>query len=330
MLKKNRVSIEIGEKDIRILVGNKDEVAFYGSITTPEGAVEGDKLLNVEAVASAINTFINSNKIKEKRLSFVIESRDIVTRNMEAPIMEEEGIKKAVEWETAQYLPSAEDNYYIDFEITDKIVNENKKVYKIFIAAVPKTRIDSYVELSKALNMELVSIDISSNCIARVFKGIYNKGNNESIGIIDINDSSSSMIILDKGKLFIERAVPFGMNNIYKLINRQELEDFNLLNLRQANDNDQKIQTMFENVFSSFDRIIQFYTSGKTQKKLDRIFIIGKGASLQSLEEYVENRFGTSAGIIKRRVDINLKVKINKQFDFSLYIKALGVLLRKE
>lgn len=331
MFEKERIVVEIGDKNIKIMVGTREKALAHGSIKTPSGSIEEDKLIDIDAIADAINSFILNEKIKTKRLSFVIESRDVITRNMETPIMEESGIQKSVEWEMSQYLPSAKENYYMDFEIIDKIVNKDKKAYKVMIAAVPREKIDRYVELSKLLNLQLTSIDISSNCIARVFKEVYNKENSkESIGIIDIGNTSSSIIILDKGKLFIERAVPFGVNSLVKLIGEEQLKYFNLVNIEEQNEEYSKVQTLMNNVLSSFERIIQFYASGKTEKKLDKIYIIGEGALINGIDKYIENYFGSSTNIAEDPLKIFVKTKNLDKIELSLNIKVLGVLLRKE
>lgn len=331
MFEKERIAVEINEKDIKILVGNKDKIEFYGCLDTPDDSVEEDKLVNIEVIAEVINSFIKEKKVKTKKLSFVIESRDVITRNMETPIMDEEGIQKSVEWEISQYLPSAKENYYMDFEVIDKIIDKNKKVYKVMIAAVPREKIHKYVELSNQLNLDLVSIDISSNCLSRVFKEVYAKDRNkESIGIIDIGCSSSSIIILDKGKLFIERAVPFGINSLNKIITESELKYFDLLSIDEENESHRKIQTLLGNVLSSFERIIQFYASGKTQKKLNQLFIIGEGALINGIDQYINKYFDTQANILDDPAKVFIKTKISSELDFRLNLKALGVLLRKE
>jgi type IV pilus assembly protein PilM len=338
MFEKDRIAIDIGERYIKILVGTKGKINFHGVIKTPENCVEGDKLVDINNLIKVISNFIEKKKIKSKKLCFVIESRDIVTRNMETPIMDEQGIRKSVEWETAQYLPTGGEEYYIDFEIIDKIIESNKKVYKLLVAAVPKSKIDNYVNLAQGLKLDLVSIDISSNTVARVFRENYKQNDkNESIGIINIEDSSSSIIILDKGKFFIERAVPFGINNILKLITASDIEDleeeqyellrnFNIMSLEQGNEVNRKIQTLLDNVFLSFDRIIQFYASGKTQKKLKQLYVIGNGAVIQDIDEYIANYFGTPTDKITKSKDIGIKTKL----DLITFIKPLGVLLRKE
>lgn len=338
MFQKDRIAIEIGERYIKILEGAKGKVNFHGIIETPPHCVEGDRLVDIGTLTKAINDFIQKNKIKSKKVSFVIESRDIVTRNMETPIMDEEGIRKSVEWETAQYLSTGGEDYYIDFEIIDKIIESNKKIYKVLVAAAPKTKIDNYVNLAQGLSLDLVSIDISSNTITRAFKETYNQNEkDESIGIINIEDDSSSIIILDKGKFFIERAVPFGINNILKLITSCDVENseeeqyellrsFNMMSLDVENEIHRKIQTLFDNVFLSFDRIIQFYATGKTQKKLNKLYIIGRGTVIQDIDEYIANYFGSPASKITKSRDIGIKAKL----DLTTFIKVLGVLLRKE
>lgn len=342
MLKREKIAIDITNQNIKVLVGNVESVKYCGLIKTPEGSFSDDKIINVTALSEAIGRFLRRKAVKVDNVDFVIRGQDIVTRIIETPVMDQKGIRKTLEWETAQFLPQGGENYYIDFEILDKVVEKSKKVYKMLVVAVLKDKIDRYMELSKKLNLNLHAIDISSNCITRTFKEVSRRSDKiESVGIINIGNEASSIIILNNGKFFIEREVPFGMNNIYKEVVRQKevpmeqaeetfIKSFNFGTINKENELDSRVESLFNNVFSSFDKIIQFYSTGKTKKTLDEIYVIGEGAKVEGIDNFIKNSFSAPTSSVEYAKDIKIKTKIPSECEFKLYINALGLLLRKE
>jgi type IV pilus assembly protein PilM len=334
--------VQIGNKDIRVLMGNKRRIKFFDTISTPEESFLDDKILNTRLLTSAIKDYITTRGVKAQKISFAIGGQDVVIRHIEIPIMKKEGLDSAVNWEITQYLPNNGENHYVDFQIIEKINTKEKKVYKILVVAAPKTKIDAYVDLANKLNLKLYSMDISSNCLARVFSFAGNKNiKAESIGIINMGRENSSLVILNKGKLFMERELPLGINNIiselaeFKGVSIGESEaefykNFKFSNSNVKDETENSIQASFDNIFSSFDKIIQFYSTGRSKKTLDQIYLIGLGANIEGLENYISYYFSTPTNVVNLPKDININMKIPKSFDFKLYVNVFGLLLRKE
>lgn len=256
--------------------------------------------------------------------------------------MDEKGLRKSVEWEIAQYLPENGMNYYIDYEILGKVSTKEKKVYNLLVVAAPKGKINKFVELSYGLNLKLKAIDIGANCLARVFRhSIKNQNDEKSIGIIDIGYRNSNTIILDEGKLFIEREVPFGVKNAVIEISKSLYIDdnaayeylynnFSFNRIRNDNDVDKKVQTIFENALSTFEKVIQFYTTGKTKKSLDKIYIVGGGSGIPGIDAYIKEFFGCPVYTVGSIDALINNMKFPEGFDFKVYANAVGLLLRKE
>ncbi|MBL4937197.1 type IV pilus assembly protein PilM [Clostridium sp. YIM B02515] len=336
------IAIYIGNNYIKILIGNKKKISQFHNIKVPENSVLDDKIINLDAVYEVLDNFLMERKIKTKNVSFAIHGQDIVVRHIDVPIMDEKNIKDAIEWEVNQYLPDEGKNHYIDFEVLGKIIDEDKKMYKVLTAAVPKEKVDIHLELCERLNLNLKSIDISANCAARVFKNISTADKSiDSIGIIDIGNKNSSIIILDKGKLFMEREVPFGIDNVLREVTKRIdldnneafdfiLNDFSFSNINEDNEIENRIKTLFDNVLSSFSKIIQFYTTGKVTKKLDKIYITDLGPKFKGLDKYIEEYFQTNVEIPDSPQKINLKVKLPSDCELTSYINTCGLLLRKE
>jgi type IV pilus assembly protein PilM len=347
-LRNNRIAIDLGNKYIRLLVGKKTNITNFGIINTPEGSFIDDKIEAVEPLSDTISEFLTNEKIKVKKVNFVLKGQDIIIRHIETPIIDDEGIRKVLQWENEQYLPGGTDNYYVDYEIVEKISNKEKKAYKVIAVSVPKEKVDKYVELSEKLKLELNAIDISHNCIARVFKDVFKKNKDiENMGVIAIGYKSSTITILENSKLVMEREVSFGIYNIImELAKVEELEIANtelekrFFNEFSFTDLDifkqfqseiySRVRFLFDNVFTSFNKVIQFYTTGKTKKILDRIYIIGEGADIRGIDRYLSTYFNTMVKTLNSFKNSDIRMSVPVRGNLKLYINAYGLLLRKE
>ena len=342
MFNKGKLFVHIGSNDIRLLVGNKRKITFAESIGTVESNLSNYTIFNVKDVANKIKGVLNINDIKAKKIAFAIDGQDIVVRHIETPIMKKDGLENAVKWEINQQLPKVRENYYVDFQIIEKITTKGKKMYRILVVAAPKEKIDKYVDLAKELRLELSSIDISANCLARAFSfSVKNHSKYESIGIINLEKESSSIVILDKGNLFFEREVDYGVNNIikklaeFKGISVKEMElkfrkTFRFSNSDIIDEMQNSVQTYFDNILFSFDKIIQFYTSGRSKKNLDQIYLIGVGADIEGLQGYISSYFDTKVAVVNSPKDINIETITAQNFNLKLYTNTFGLMLRKD
>ena len=342
MFNRDYLGVYISADRIRIMLGNRTKIKHWETYDIVKKDLAEENIDEMDFIYSRVKRFMRQKKSRTNEILFCITGSDIVTRLVEVPIINKKSLKGSVDWEMNQYLPGGGTSYYIDFQIIDKIENEEKKVYKLLAAAIPKERIDKLVELSDRLKLKLRAVDISSNCVARVFKGERNNRKlQESIGVINLGDKTSSIVILDKGNLFVEREVPFGTENVIREIGRRlQVEDkdaehylrevFDFGSTSEDIEVDNRILTMFDNVLSSFLKVIQFYTTGRVKKPLDEIFISGAACYIHGLEDYIENYFNSPACIIISSNNLPTKVKISEDCDVKLYLDVIGLLLRRE
>lgn len=341
MFERDALGVYIDDNKIELIVGKRREIKAFEVLKTPEGSVIDDKIINIEPIKDVIKEYMNKNNIKIKDLKISISGQDIVIRHIEIPIMEEKNIRKSVEWEISQYLPDNGENHYIDFEILEKVEDDDKKIYKILTVAALKEKIDNYLNLSKSLNLKLKAIDVSANCIARIFKTDKKNISEESIGIINIGDKSSNIVIVENGRLFMEREVPFGTDNVVRDISKRLSlseeasltylkENFDFKNLNENREVDRRIQTLFDNMFSAFLKVIQFYATGKVKKNLDAIYITGSQNDIKGMSYYISNYFSTPVKDINSLKGTRIKMRLKESFDLKKYTNVFGLMLRKE
>ncbi|MCD2346465.1 pilus assembly protein PilM [Clostridium guangxiense] len=337
---KNTMAVEIENRYIKIVIGTRGKISKSQILNTPNGAIENDRIVDVEAVAKVINDFIEMNKVAVDNVIYTVHGQDTIIRHTEIAIMQEVQVGKAAIREIGQYLPRQGVNYYIDYQIIDKVNNDEKKIYKVLVAAVPRVKINGYVELTKKLDMKLKAIDILPISVSRTFKNYFEKSDVTSVGIIDIENKFSSIVILDRGKIFIEKEVDKGIYNAVGIVEDKIHKDYeeaysyfmSKFNFAKQDYSDEiygNLKNNFDDIFKAFDRVVRFYTAGKTKKTLDKVFIVGEGAKIYGIEAYLQDFMGTDVTTVEDPESIKLKVNFQNQNNFNNYLNVYGSLLRK-
>ena len=89
-----------------------------------------------------------------------------------------------------------------------------------------------------------------------------------------------------------------------------------------------KVKTNLDNALNIIAKTIQFYNSGKREKKLSRIIIISEFVLIDNLMKYMESYFGTECVLVRKTEDLGVKIKIKESF--HRYIGAYGMFLRRD
>lgn len=341
MFEKSLVAVDIGSYSTKIMFGNRKKISMAVAILTPQNSFEDNRILDTKVMANYLQYVMKEKLVRAKDISFVIHGQDIIFRVVEVPVMDVNNLNEAVSYEVKQNLPDGGENFYIDYQIIKKEVSKEKKVYRLLAAAAPMDMIDAYVEVAEALNMNLASIDVFSNCCSRVFKNVLSKkGENKLSGIINLGAKNTIITILENGVFAVERELAFGMDNILREIMRRLNVDYNearsylskdfSLESNRNDEIDKRIMSLFENIFISANKVIHFYCSGKSKKSLDDLFIIGGGAGAKGIDSYLSRYLDTKVYKSISREGIGLKVALSPKVNIGMFASTLGLIMRRE
>ncbi|MBU5317353.1 pilus assembly protein PilM [Clostridium bornimense] len=327
---KKQVSVELGNTYAHVIVGSKNSISDYGTITVHEDQIRNkENLFCQKEVISALGKWLNRNRIREKDISFIIQGSDIITRYIEVPVMKEKLLMEAIQYELSQFIPEM-DRYYTDYEILDKYQQDKKnQVYRLLLVAVPREKMDRFMDIVSILNMDVDTIDILSNSMARVIKNGPIAKEVEDVGVFNFGARSSNFFIMEEGMLKIERTLIFGTDNLTKDVEFGAKEGYILgEKLEDIFYKYPKVKTNLDNALNIIAKTIQFYNSGKRDKKLSRIIIISDFILIDNLIKYMESYFGTECLLVRKTEDIGVRIKIKD--GFHKYIGAYGMFLRRD
>lgn len=321
-----KLSIQITDTSINILIGNKNKIYETHTIELENGDCKDGNVRDKDSIVKLLNDYLDVNGRDIKNVSFVLRGTDIITRYIEVPILKNDALIEAVNFEFKQFIPDIDD-YYMNYEIVEKINTKEKKAYKILLVAATKEKINPIIEIAEEIGKELEVIDILSNSLARVLKSSDHIASEESTGIFYFGADSSTLGIIEGNVLKFERNLPFGIKNIFNEV--YEEAAVTALDSKQVTnvfENNQQLMMNFENLLASVNNTVRYYNSEKNNKPVTNFIIICADMIMTNMEKYLEKYFELPCILVKDPSDLGLKLKFKD--NFPKYISSYGLLLR--
>lgn len=321
-----KLSIQITDTSINILIGNKNKIYETHTIELENGDCKDGNVRDKDSIVKLLNDYLDVNGRDVKNVSFVLRGSDIITRYIEVPILKNNALIEAVNFEFKQFIPDIDD-YYMNYEIVEKINTKEKKAYKILLVAATKEKINPIIEIAEEIGKELEVIDILSNSLARVLKSSDHIASEESTGIFYFGADSSTLGIIEGNVLKFERNLPFGIKNIFNEVYEEAavtaLDSKQVINVFE---NNEQLMMNFENLLASVNNTVRYYNSEKNNKPVTNFIIICADMIMTNMEKYLEKYFELPCILVKDPSDLGLKLKFKD--NFPKYISSYGLLLR--
>ena len=324
--KNKKMAIKISDTSIHILIGNKNKIYETHNIALENGVCKDGTVRDTDNIIELLNEYLDVNARDVKDVSFVLRGSDIITRYIEVPILKDDALREAVNYEFRQFIPEI-DEYYTNYEIIEKINTQDKKAYKILLVAVTRKKIDPIVEISEGINKELDVIDVLSNTVARVLRSSDQLASEESTAVFYFGADSSTLTIIEDNILKFERNLPFGVKNIFnETYTQAAATTFPAKEMERGFDDESNLTNSFQNLLSSVNNTIRYYNSDKKNKPVTNFIIICADMAVNNMEKYLEKYFELPCLLIKDPIDLGLKIKFDE--NFSQYIASYGLFLR--
>lgn len=336
MAQKDKIAIDITGEKISIIIGTRFKILNAITIETPKDAYSEDKILDIEALRVVIEPHISRNKVKNKDAYFIVRGDDLIVRRIILPVMKEAAMRESVEWELTQFVGERADEYNVSYEVSARKDAAKDGNCEVLMVAVEKTKTNKYLELGKALGLNIKGLDICSSSTARVLRSyqqLYTAGV-KSVGVIDISANSSSISIVERGKMMLEKYQGYGMYSASNdsIESNMEYEVFldkiDLINESAEDFTDGKLERLFDSINNQFNTIIQFYSSGKVKKSLDKMFLLGSASKVDGLDKYLESVFNTQVEHVPSFDNFRFSIKVGKKVQLKDYFYVYGLLLR--
>jgi type IV pilus assembly protein PilM len=307
----NLVGLDIGSRTIKageIVEGKSGPtLKSFGSIDIPPGTIEEGNIVEPARVADAIRQMYKKFGIKENNVAISIGGYSVIVKKINVQTMEEEQLQETINLEAEQYIPFDISDVNLDFQILGE--NEhNANQMNVLLVAAKKEMINDYVKLIQMAKLNPCVIDIDAFALQNIYEHAYLKsaapaeseeksaggGEGESVALIDIGASKTSLNILkDRSSVFM-RDVSLGCGQINQKIIQmiectpEEAEDLKFApdpEMISADDLREIVSSVVADWCTEIRRALDFFYSTYPDDQIQKIILSGGGGNLSEFRE---------------------------------------------
>ncbi len=194
---------------------------------TPRGSYENGVIADVDALHDLLQNFMLDKNLKKTKLIFITESSSIIRRRMTIHKVRKNEIDGLLRYELEDYLGVDMNEYIIqhktiqtlreapdsgafddEVEVKSKRKQATRKLAKLdmYVCAVLKTIVESYIELAETFGHKIHAIDVQTNVLAyyasaaKNFNAGFIKPRTDVACILNLSANETHVNIYEKGQ----------------------------------------------------------------------------------------------------------------------------------
>ena len=182
----------------------------------------------VAAHADAVREAVRSMPQPQCLLVGALPGQTAVVRNPRLPDMPFSQINDAIEAQAAQNIPYDRSEVNLDWSLLDTVTDGDEKMLRILLVAARDTVIDSRVQIAEAAELQYDILTVDSLSLADAAESCDFLRTGESVALVDIGLTSSSIHFTKDGVSNFIREVTWGAREFIQSIakmNRCEYEE---------------------------------------------------------------------------------------------------------
>lgn len=245
-------------------------------------------------IAELVRDLTTESNITAKDAVFSLPASASFTVKITLPRLSKKEVENTIPYEARKYIPIPLAEVVLDWDILDTEERENTEV---LLVAVPKEFIEKFKRIAGAAHMTARALEVETFSVIRSLIG----HDPTPTAIINLGHLSTSLSIVDMGKLRLSHSFERGANQLTQAlerglgINRERAEQIKRdIGLGERVEEKQFTSIMLpllEAQFSEIDRVIDAYNR-KAVRKLQKINLTGGGSQLKGIIELAATHFG--------------------------------------
>jgi Tfp pilus assembly PilM family ATPase len=262
------------------------------------GIISGGQINNKEDLVKIITEIKNDLRLDYVKVSLTEERGYLFTTKI--PVVGEEEVKSAIESKIEENVPVPPGELIFDYKIKE---NREKERLDVVVSALPISVVETYVETIQSAGLEMLSLEIESQAIART---LLNPNDKKTVLIIHFGQGKAALYVV------VNRVVHFTSTILFKNESTESLDQLS-----------QEIKRLFAYWHTLKENV------GREDRKISEILVCGETVS-ENVISYISthNQTKVTLGNVWTNV-LNVDEKVPEiTFTDSLkYAAAIGLAL---
>ncbi|MBN1822748.1 MAG: type IV pilus assembly protein PilM [Endomicrobiales bacterium] len=329
------IAVDIGSKNIKICKVHKKDAKFHvvSAVMGRNPAVVENNPKNHALLAEKIKNIAKVGEVFDSSVGVSVGGGQVVTRNFTLPDLSGEELDGAVSIEAQQNVSLDLGQMYSDYQVLSR--NESGKLDVLFVA-VPQANVDNQLQPLRNAGLEPLCVDINNLALANSFLAFYEGAEKQSVVLVDIGHSVSTISVVDSGALRFARNVAFGGKSVTAEIAahfniKPEMAEEIKKQPRVWKDIGLNIKNILRKtspeVLEAIYRSVEYCMSRKKIVNIDKILVTGGTSCLFGLDSFIFETLGIQTECWNPLNHVEIKGNARKKYGPFLAV-ALGLAMR--
>ncbi|NOY65963.1 MAG: pilus assembly protein PilM [Gammaproteobacteria bacterium] len=339
------IGLDISSTAVKLLElsqnGGRYRVESYAVEPLPVNSVVEKNIADVEAVGESIRRAIKRSGSKIKTVAVAVAGSSVITKviSMSSALNDEE-MESQIDLEADQYIPYPLDEVSMDFEVLGPS-EKNPEMVDVLLAASRKENVETRVSALEIGGMDPKIVDVEAyaleNSFALLAEQLPDGGYDQTIAVIDVGATMTTLNVLHDRKIIYTREQVFGGKQLTEEIMRRyglSYEEAGMAK-RQGGLPDNYVPEVLDPfkdaMTQQVSRSLQFFFSSSQYNSVDQIILAGGSASIPGIDELIEDKIGTATSIANPFASMSLAPRVKPQTlsnDAPALMIACGLALR--
>lgn len=300
-----QLGIDIGNSTIKLAMvkpGKKPKVEFLSQVPVPEGAVMAGTVLDPEPIGLAIRSELGIWE-QDFAATVAVSGHAVSLRLLKLPLLKKQELAQAVEFESGNVLPFPLASAYWDYEVCCQ-----KEHCEVLVAAAEKKFVDQLLSALSSAGIIPQAVEPSSMALARSLRAQLGAGLS---AVLDLGANSQELTIYSKGVPVFYRMLP-GTG-----------EDFAFAVSVSDGELVPALLELLQELRRSFD-----YLGRQREGGVERLILVGYGASLEELPQTLQSRLGIQVTVGDPLLELDTAKDLTN-LPKERFAVALGLALRE-
>ena len=351
----NAFGLDISDFSLKFVYLKKSKkgihVASFGESAIPEGIISQGEIQKGDELVALLRKALEKpagEKIETRYVVASLPEEQAFLQVIQLPKMNLKELQRAAVFEAENYIPYPLETVYVDSEFVVPI-KDHLDHADVLLASLPKTTVDSYVQVFGKAGLVPQVLEIESLAVARALvpRGV----SLVPILLVDLGATRTSFLVFAGHSLRFTASIPIASRQFtlavsktleVDLLRAEELKKTYGLERRGKSEGGQVFEALIHSMVDLVEQIkkyMEYYVSHATHQHLpeeerviQQVFLAGGGANLPGLPAFLESELNTKVGTGDPWVNIASKPFHELPplpFEESLrYTTALGLALR--
>jgi len=210
----NCVGLDIGSSSIKVVQVKETkkgvQLMNFGLEPIPSQSIVDGAIMNQGAVVDAIRNVFGRLRIREKRVAIAVGGHSVIIKKISVPPMTRGELEEQIKWEAEHHVPFDPHDVQIDYEVIDE---ENAQgQMDLLLVAAKNELLNDYAAVVRDAQLKPVVVDLAAFAVQNAFERNYGLPPDESVALVNIGASISTINIVVNGVTTFTREVTIGGN----------------------------------------------------------------------------------------------------------------------